>query len=244
MNESAIIEFANRISHGCYNAPMELVNYPDTNYAQIGAKGDCPHCAVRSLFQPVLQGYTEFDRNTWRICNPAQCQACKQFVLLVGFNTSQRNARYSLIAVYPLGKPNDSVDEAVLPQIRSDFSEALRCRWVDAYKAAVTMCRRALQVSAIDKGAKGSKLIDQIDDLRVKGVITEPLKEMAHEIRLTGNDGAHPDKDGLADVTAEDADDIIEFTREYLHHVYVMPAKLAARRPAAAAAAQPAQPRP
>jgi len=51
---------------------------------------------------------------------------------------------------------------------------------------------------------------------------------------LTGNDGAHPDKDGLSDVKEKDSTDIIEFTREYLHHVYVMPAKLKARKPAPA----------
>jgi len=42
---------------------------------------------------------------------------------------------------------------------------------------------------------------------------------------------------GLENVTPKDADDIIEFMREYLHHVYVMPAKLAARKAAPALAA-------
>jgi len=41
----------------------------------------------------------------------------------------------------------------------------------------------------------------------------------------------------LENVTPKDADDIIEFMREYLHHVYVMPAKLAARKAAPALAA-------
>ena len=97
------------------------------------------------------------------------------------------------------------------------------------------MCRRAVQGSVIELGAKGDRLIDQIDDLFKNGKITEALKDFAHEVRLTGNDGAHPGKDGLADVSPKDASDIIEFIREYLHHVYVMPAKLRARKPAAAA---------
>lgn len=100
------------------------------------------------------------------------------------------------------------------------------------------MCRRAIQASCLDQNAnKKSKLIAQIDELAAKGVITEPLRQFAHEVRLEGNDGAHPDADGLENVTEKDADDIIEFSREYLHHVYVMPAKLAARRPPAAVAA-------
>jgi Ribonuclease G/E len=88
-------------------------------------------------------------------------------------------------------------------------------------------------------GAKKKRLTDQIDELATQGKITEPLKEFAHEIRVTRNMGAHPDKDGLEEVTEQDAKDIVEFTREFLHHVYVMPAKLKARKtPAPAAAAK------
>jgi hypothetical protein len=84
----------------------------------------------------------------------------------------------------------------------------------------------------MEQGAnKNKRLVTQIDELADKGIITRSLQNFAHEIRLEGNDGAHPDPDGLAQVTPKDADDIIEFTREYLHHVYVMPARLTARRP-------------
>ena len=62
------------------------------------------------------------------------------------------------------------------------------------------------------------------------GLMTQFQPKFADEIRLTGNDGAHLDKDGLADVKEADSTAIIDFTREYLHHVYVMPAKLKARK--------------
>ena len=132
--------------------------------------------------------------------------------------------------MYPLGRPQDDVDPVIPVAIGADFSEALRCHWIHSYKASVVMCRRAIQSSAIALKAKGGKLIDQIDDLFKSGKITEALKDFAHEVRLTGNDGAHPDKDGLADVSEEGSTAIIELTREYLHHVYVMPAKLKARQ--------------
>lgn len=244
MGRSAIIELASAIGHRCYNAAVEIVNYPPA-YQQIGATGDCPHCSVKSLFQPVLGGYKEVDGTTWRMCNPAQCQACKRFVLVIGFHTRQQNAPFNLTAVYPLGKPNDAVDATVPPLIAADFREALRCRWVEAYKATVTMCRRTIQGSALNLGAsQDKKLVGQIDELASQGKITAALKDFAHEVRLAGNDGAHPDKDGLDSVTDHDADDIIEFTRQFLDHVYVMPARFAARRPKPAATppVQPAQP--
>jgi hypothetical protein len=172
------------------------------------------------------------------ICNGAQCEACKNFVLVVGHR--QGGTPFALKDFYPLGKPNDQVDAAVPTKIAEDFKEALRCRWIDAYKATVTMCRRAIQASCLEQKAdKTKKLVAQIDELAAKGIITQPLREFAHEVRLEGNDGAHPDPDGLENVTVGDAEDIIAFTREYLHHVYVMPEMLAKRKSAGASSAPP-----
>lgn len=219
----------------CYDLRMEIVNFPQQNFDLVGASGVCPHCYAKAYFKPVTSAYGELQGSYQRLCNAAQCEACKKFVLVVGLRNmtiAGRNTPFNLEALYPLGKPNDSVDAAVPKEIADDFREALRCRWIEAHKATVTMCRRAIQASCLEKKAEKKKLVAQIDELAAKGIITEPLKEFAHEVRLEGNDGAHPDADGLENVTPKDADDIIEFTREYLHHVYVMPAKLAARRPA------------
>lgn len=214
----------------CYNGDMEIVNFPPS-HTQVGARGVCPHCSHLSYFQPVTSPYIDPADHGLRICNAAQCQSCKGYILAVGKRGAAGQNPYNLEACYPLGKPNDRVDQAVSPGIAGDFREALRCQWIKAYKATVAMCRRAIQASALEKGASTrKKLIEQIDELADKGIITTFVKEMAHEIRLIGNVGAHPDEDGLADVTEADAGDIVEFTREYFHHVYVMPAKLKARR--------------
>jgi hypothetical protein len=148
-------------------------------------------------------------------------------VLVVGRRNLNlgRDTPFELKSFYPLGRPNDECDPSIPVNIAGDYKEALRCRWIEAYKATVTMCRRAIQASCLEKKADKQK-----KELAAKGVITQPLREFAHEVRLEGNDGAHPDTDGLENVTQKDADDIIEFTHEYLHHVYVMPAKLAARK--------------
>jgi hypothetical protein len=123
------------------------------------------------------------------------------------------------------------LEEGMPENVTADFKEALRCKWVDAFKATVTMCRRAIQASCLEKGANPKKkLTEQIDEIAGKGLITEPLRLFAHEVRLEGNDGAHPEPDGLNNVSDRDADDIIAFTREYLHHVYVMPHMLAKRK--------------
>jgi hypothetical protein len=210
---------------------MEIVNFP-TAHQQVGGSGPCPHCRNTSYFKPITPAYTEQNQSWVTICNAVQCEACKKFALVVGIrNQSHGNVGFTLRAFYPLGRPNDEADPAVPKEIAEDYREALRCKWIEAYKATVTMCRRSIQTSCLAQGAdKKKKLVGQIDELAAKGLITEPLRQFAHEVRLEGNDGAHPDPDGLENVVQKDADDIIEFTREYLHHVYVMPAKLAARK--------------
>jgi len=221
----------------CYSVRMEIINFPGSGFQQVGGSGVCPHCGDRSYFKPVTAAYQELNGGMQILCNAAQCEACKKFALVVGERNTAvgRPGPFMLKAFYPLGKPNDTVDPAVPKGIAEDFREALRCWWVEAYKATVTMCRRSIQASCLAQGAdKKKKLVGQIDELAAKGFITEPLKQFAHEVRLEGNDGAHPDPDGLENVTQKDAVDIIEFTREYLHHVYVMPAKLQARKNTAA----------
>jgi hypothetical protein len=69
-----------------------------------------------------------------------------------------------------------------------------------------------------------------IDWLAAQGTITTPLKEMAHRVRLGGNLGAHPPEDPIdaTEITIgpEYADAVLEFTREFFQHVYVMPERL------------------
>lgn len=221
-----------------YNGAMKIANFPP-EFDKMGASGECPHCRAVSYFKPVA---TKLENPTIASsgsqCAQAgvsacQCEACRGYVLVVARRTMPNpmaKAEFSLMAVYPLGTPNQVVEDGIPASIADDFTEALRCEWIKAYRACVVMCRRAIQSSAIELNAKGPTLIHQIDNLFESGKITTALKDFAHEIRLTGNDGAHPDKDGLSGVKQKDADDIIEFTREYLHHVHVMPAKLKARK--------------
>ena len=217
---------------------MEIVNFEQAQFKKIGLRGICPHCSAMSVFEPVGQPHLEGRAipgtpvTDFFLAQVSQCIGCKDFVLVVGYshgNTSQKG--YRLMFVAPKSAAQDTIHVSVPANIASDLAEAIRCEWANAYKAAVAMCRRAIQAAAIDKGAgPKKKLVDQIDELATNQIITASLKAMAHEVRLTGNDGAHPGADGLNDVTQQDAKDIIEFTKELFHHVYIMPAKLKARQ--------------
>lgn len=114
-----------------------------------------------------------------------------------------------------------------MPQpIASDASEAFRCFGVDAWRATVAIARRAIQASAYQQGAPNKNLYEQINWLDEQRKITPQMRQMAHEIRLSGNDGAHPDKDGLKDVGKEQAAAVLAFLRDFLRQLYQMPARL------------------
>ena len=115
---------------------MQPVNFPNSSYNQIGASGECPHCSVNSLFDPVASHVAGN-----QVVSAAQCITCKKFVLVVG-HRGGGNSPSGAVTVYPLGKPNDTVAPEVIPAakgVAEDFAEALRCQWIRAFKGCVVM---------------------------------------------------------------------------------------------------------
>jgi hypothetical protein len=149
------------------------------------------------------------------------CDQCEELILLVIEDKK-------IIDQYP--KKTPKLDPAIPSDVANDYIEAIKCFDIGANKASLVMCRRALQTSVIQKGATRGKLSDQINELFNKGIITEDIMNWSHEIRLTGNIGAHPDQDGLENVSPQDTEELIKFMEEYLNYVYIMPAKVAAKR--------------
>jgi len=207
--------------------------------------GKCPHCRHDSVFIQVTDVFSQWIGQLQagaqnRLVVAMRCQGCLQYILGIATRTGGQPVQYE--AHYPLGKPDDTVAEEIPEHIQPDFKEALRCRFVDAYNATAEMCRRAIEASCLDLGApKRDVLEDMIDWLEIERKITPFLKEVAHKIRLGGNRGAHPPEDGPAAasldlavaedgpvmiITKEHADAIIQFTREFFHHIYVVPKQL------------------
>lgn len=211
----------------------------DTQQNRFSLSGECPHCAIASVFMIVAGPHTEpwdpplGNSHLSRHCAAMQCQGCRRFILGIVKREQQGGGMvvYSYLEHYPFGIPRDGVSQEIPTHIGADFREALRCRFVDAHNATVEMCRRAVQASCIQlKAPADDKLVNQIDWLAKNGIITTPLKEMAHRVRLGGNLGAHPPEDpedpGEIIIGAEYSDAVIEFTRDFFQHVYVMPKRL------------------
>jgi hypothetical protein len=88
------------------------------------------------------------------------------------------------------------------------------------------MARRAIQGMCIDLGAPDKKLVEQIDWLEERRLITPQMRDVAHRIRLGGNTGAHPDKDGLNDVDEPEAKALLEFLDDFIRFTYEIRGRL------------------
>jgi Domain of unknown function (DUF4145) len=202
-------------------------------------RGRCPHGPHDSAF---VSSTVHVDQSQ-RWIAVMQCQGCAKYILAIAQHApNQGTLQYQ--EHYPLGKPDDTVAPEIPTHIQPDFQEALRCRFVDAYNATAEMCRRAIEASCIDlKAPRNLKVLeDKIDWLEQHRIITPFLRDVAHKIRLGGNRAAHPPEDGPVNlaavaeneaedgpiqiITKEHADAIIQFTREFFHHVYVVPKQL------------------
>ncbi len=110
---------------------------------------------------------------------------------------------------------------SVPEEVFHDYTEAVKCYNVGAYRAAVAMARRALQQAAEAKGAsKKDTLSNQIKWLFDQNLIDTATKNLADGVRWFGNFGAHPQEDLLFQVTKEDAELAIKVLRQRLIKLY------------------------
>jgi hypothetical protein len=197
----------------------------------------CPWCGRNQTSQSKRS--VEHGREMWMV---VECSsgACKRPALVEVHLTG--NEQWHAITsaggftskpvVHPTARPS-YLEAGVPPEIRRDFEEALQCQAAGFKYGAALVGRRVLQAAVREKGGHGRDLKAEIDSLPTD-TLNAPLKESAHEIRFVGNDAAHADE-----VTDGDVADLLGFTRDVLHSLYVVPHRVAARKkpPAAAGAA-------
>jgi hypothetical protein len=79
------------------------------------------------------------------------------------------------------------------------------------------------------KSATGKNLFDEINDLGSKGVLPPVMVEWAHEVRVLGNDNAHPTP-GAPGTNAQDANAVVEYLTMLLKAVFDLPHQIAEHR--------------
>lgn len=117
------------------------------------------------------------------------------------------------------------LSDAVTWTVREDVAEAYRCFHSHSFRAAVMMCRRAVQQMVEEKEALGEHLFDKVDHLFKRGLITESLKNAFKTLKYFKTFGAHPLSDNLEYPTQGETEDILSIVFQLLEDLYVRPAQ-------------------
>ena len=130
--------------------------------------------------------------------------------------------------------PNDGTEEiAELPEepvaLRTAYRQAIRSMDANAYIAAASMFRRALQVITreILKATPGNLAneLRSVVGTKYNGVtVSQDFSDISYIIKEVGNQGAHPDQDpDLLDFTQQDAEDLQKIFMELVSDLFVIP---------------------
>jgi hypothetical protein len=144
------------------------------------------------------------------------------------FNVDVRDGEYwldSLVGALPAGTASQI--EGLSLEIARDRREAWSSIYAGSLRAAIIMGRAAIQRAVRSLRAEGTGLKQEINDLVSKEIITKNLADFAHEVRISGDDAAHPED--LGDINRDEAEESLAFLDDFLRVAVAMP-QLAERR--------------
>ena len=193
----------------------------------------CGHCGNRTAF--LERGLSNLHWNiddeerpfsgekftTWRML---QCLTCNEMSLYREAYEKWDNKiklPMEMGIVYPVAsRPLTNLPNVVEKAYLSTF----KVRHIEPNACAV-LAGRTLEIVCNHEKAQGKALADKLQYLANSGRIPQTLAEMAKQLRLLRNLGAHDAED---EITETDVPIIIDFLEAILEYLYVAPAKIAA----------------
>jgi len=118
------------------------------------------------------------------------------------------------------------VDTTFIPAGVGGFlKEAHDAYSISAFRAVLLLVRSVIEATAKDREITSGSLVSKINELATAEHIRKGTRDMAHALRILGNDMAHGDIDVVP--TKEDASDALIIARFVLDDVYVADARRA-----------------
>ena len=156
-----------------------------------------------------------------------------EFVLLKCLSCSMPVVQQNTLFAGLLYKDWPTVTTILYPSVQSSlkgiptsiekrYQAAFKVRNVEPSACAVLVGRTLEAVCHYEK-IRGKTLADKLNTLANSGRIPETLAQMAQQLRLIRNLGAHDVKD---EITEEDVPIILDFLEAILEYLYVAPAKI------------------
>ncbi|MFH1173244.1 MAG: DUF4145 domain-containing protein, partial [bacterium] len=196
----------------------------------------CPQCGTQAHIKLLFADSYLANNRDLIFYATFRCIPCEKLILKTfrfRQNEFDRNENLA-VAGWQQKFPGEEISYAskfegpVHATILEDFKEGVVCLHNKCSRAAVAMFRRSLQSALLEHGANPAE--DLIDQIKNAGFLTQDIKDWAHNIRIFGNWGAHPQDDNLKDVDEKTAEETQSFLEEFFNYVYVMPSRVADAR--------------
>jgi hypothetical protein len=175
----------------------------------------CPACKHIGTFEAIGKDFCfHDDRGDWIVTGHRSCPnptCCAHLFIVL------RNNRVT--ATYPPERIDfDSTD--VPGKLIESLEEAITCHANQCFAAAAIMVRKTLELLCSEQQATGSNLKERIKALGSVVVLPPDLLSGLDDLRLLGNDAAHIKSEAYNQVSHEEVEVAIEFTKEVLKAIY------------------------
>lgn len=182
----------------------------------------CPHCKALSTFTEIWRdGITPPYQHAGDYVVGMRCanDECRMPL------TAVRSVKHGVVFHWPQHVGGKAFPD-VPPPIAATANEAHQCLSINASRGAVALARAVVESVAKAHGVTSGVLTKKIDKLAELGVISENMRDAAHEIRFAGNEVAHGD---LVDepISCEEASEVLTLMDAILMRVYQEPAQVA-----------------
>lgn len=193
----------------------------------------CPHCGARAHIEALWNDCHTLRNRDVEFYVVFRCKPCRKLLMKTchfkqnPYTDQEKLSFEGWDEIFPLSLDDQlgREEKEFLPtEIRKDYEEALKCQSISAHRASCAMFRRALQAALLIIGADPK--LDLIKQIEALSVLPADVKDWAHQIRIFGNWGAHPDKDNLKDVGDDDVSEAHDFMSKFLLYMFIMPEKV------------------
>jgi hypothetical protein len=193
----------------------------------------CPHCGAKVHIEKLWNDFHTFRNGNTEFYVIFRCKPCKKLLLKTfyfrqnPYSSDEKLEAKGWREQFPVSIDDElsrQEKEYIPEQVIFDYQEALKCKSIGANRASCSMFRRSLQNALVVLGSNHKlDLIKQIESLES---LPPDIKDWAHQIRIFGNWGAHPDKDNLKEVEAGDVGEVHDFISKFFTYVFIMPEKV------------------
>jgi len=207
---------------------MNLSHNSDQSLYDASINTDCPHCGKSTnlilVSPPNYQRLVRFRPKN--VGMAFQCASCSQPIFLKFEISSYGTNALSIYDQFELiERPSIEFEFEFIPEsVVNDFREALNCYSNSSFNAFAAMCRRTIQSTANEIGAKGkSKVQNQLKEMKEMAEIDDETFDILKQIIIDGHDGSHPH---LPNLGSERAEILLALIKDVMHQLFVRKGKL------------------